>query len=602
MAESKIIVLDFGGQYANLIARRVRELGVYAEIALPDAPLEKLKEAKGIILSGSPYSIASPETPAFNQGLFASKLPLLGICYGMQLIARETGGKIGKCDKKEFGKTEMTVLGESPIFMGLPEKSTVWMSHHDQVVEAPKGFEVIGTTEICKIAAMANEKEKIYGMQFHPEVAHTEFGMEMIANFVLDACGCKKEWSMEGYLDKAIADIKQKAGDKKVLLLASGGVDSTVTLALLARALEEGKVFALHVDTGLMREGESGAVAKALGELELGQQLKTVDYSKEFFKALGKLIDPEKKREIIGRLFLDATKKEVQKLGFNENEWVLAQGTIYPDTIETARTKYSDRIKTHHNRIEEIAKLVEKGAIIEPLSELYKDEVRELGKLVGLSDALVWRQPFPGPGLGIRVLCSEGKALEKKVSAEEKKAKEIAKKHGFKACILPVKSVGVAGDLRTYRHPVLLSGDLDWEKLEKASIELTNSLSEINRVVFLAAPADVKKAKAKKAFVDEKRTELCRKADSIANRIVLEKGIQAGIWQFPVILLPIDIDKKGEAVVLRPVQSKEAMTAEFYKMEPEILKAMASEIAKTKGVGAVFYDITNKPPGTIEWE
>ncbi|MEM0360112.1 MAG: glutamine-hydrolyzing GMP synthase [Candidatus Diapherotrites archaeon] len=602
MPENKIIVLDFGGQYANLLARRVREMGVFAEIALPDAPIEKLREAKGLILSGSPYSIVEEKSPAFNPEIFSSKIPMLGVCYGMQLIARELGGKIGRCEKKEFGKTEMIAIGESPLFIGVPEKSIVWMSHNDEVVEPPKGFEIIGSTGNCRVAAMANEKEKIYGVQFHPEVAHTEFGMEMLASFVLDICECKKEWSMQGYLEKAIAEIRQKAGDKKVLLLASGGVDSTVTLALLGMALDQEKVFALHVDTGLMREGETSAVEKALQELELGKQLKVVDYSKEFFKALEKTFDPEKKREIIGKLFLEITKKEVEKLGFNENEWVLAQGTIYPDTIETARTKYADRIKTHHNRIEEIAEMVEKGAIIEPLSELYKDEVRELGKLVGLSDDLVWRHPFPGPGLGIRVLCSEGKALEKKVLEQEKKAREIAEKHGFKAAILPVKSVGVAGDLRTYKHPVLLSGALDWEKLEKASIELTNSLQEINRVVFLVIPENVKKIKAKKAFVDKKRTELCRKADAIANKIALEKGIQAEIWQFPVVLLPIQVNGKGEAVVLRPVQSKEAMTAEFYKMEPQILKEMASSIMKTSGIGAILYDITNKPPATIEWE
>ena len=457
MAENKILVLDFGGQYSHLISRRIRNLGVFSEIVLPDAPLEKLREAKGVILSGSPYSIAAPESPQYNKDIFKAGVPLLGICYGMQLIARELGGKIGRCEKKEFGKAEMTVTGESPLFEGLPETQTVWMSHHDQVTGMPEGFEMTGTTDICKIAAMADENRKIYGLQFHPEVVHSEHGMEMLANFVFDACGCEKDWSIKDYLEKKTEEIREKASGKKVLLLASGGVDSTVTLALLGMALEKERVFALHVDTGLMREKESLEVKKELEKLGLAE-LKVVDYSKEFMEKLKGIVEPEKKREIIGRLFLDLTKKEVKKLGFNEEEWVLAQGTIYPDTIETARTKYSDKIKTHHNRIAEIVKLIEKGAVIEPLNELYKDEVRELGRLIGLSDALIWRHPFPGPGLGIRVLCSDGKELGKKACAEEKKAKEIAKRHGFEASILPVKSVGVQGDLRTYSHPVMLSG------------------------------------------------------------------------------------------------------------------------------------------------
>lgn len=595
------MVLDFGGQTANLIARRVRQLGVFAEIALPDVSLEKIKEAKGLILSGSPYSIAEPTSPKFNPGIFKSGIPVLGICYGLQLIARELGGKIGRCEKKEFGKTEMRLEKESAVFDGLPEKQVVWMSHHDQVVKAPKGFEVIGTTDICRIAAIAHEEKKFYGFQFHPEVVHTEHGMEMLANFVFDVCDCEKDWSMQNYLEKKIEEIQKKARDKKVLLLASGGVDSTVTLALLGMALEKSKIFALHVDTGLMREKETSEVKEALEKLGLAE-LRVVDYSNDFFKELEKVIDPEKKREIIGKLFLEITRKEVEKLGFNEMEWVLAQGTIYPDTIETARTKYSDKIKTHHNRIAEIVKLIEKGAVIEPLNELYKDEVRELGKLIGLGDSIVWRHPFPGPGLGIRVLCSEGKTLESKVLEEEKKAQAIAEKHGFKASILPIKSVGVQGDMRTYRHPVMVSGELDWEKLEKASIELTNSLSEINRVVFLASPKSVQGIKPKKAFLERERVNTCRKADSIVNKTILEKKMQMEIWQFPVILLPLDVDGKGEAVVLRPVQSKEAMTAAFYKMKPEIVKEIAKKIISLKGVGAVLYDVSNKPPATIEWE
>jgi len=599
MPENKIIVLDFGGQTANLIARRIRQLGVYAEIALPDASSKKLREAKGVILSGSPFSIAGTDKPEYNKEMFSLGVPLLGICYGMQLIAKDMGGKIGRCEKKEFGKAEMTLLKESVLFTATPEKQTVWMSHHDQVVGMPMGFELTGTTEICKIAAMADDKKKIYGFQYHPEVAHSEHGMEMIANFVLDVCNCEKTWSMENYLEKAVFRIKERIGGKKVLLLASGGVDSTVLLALLGMALPKEQVVALHVDTGLMRKNESEDVGKALHELEL-VELMVVDASKEFFKELKGVIDPEKKREIIGKLFLKITRREVEKLGFSKENWILAQGTIYPDTIESACTKYSDKIKTHHNRIDELVKMADKGLVIEPLNELYKDEVRELGKLIGLSDELIWRHPFPGPGLGIRVLCSDGKKLGKKLEAEEKKAKKIAAKYNLNAAILPVKSVGVQGDLRTYRHPVMLSGELNWEKLEECSIELTNTLNEVNRVVFLAG-GKAKKVKPKKAFVNEERALVCREADVIASEIVLRHGLQREIWQFPVILLPVEFDA-GEAVVLRPITSREAMTAEFYKMNSNVLTETTEKILKVEGASAVLFDLTNKPPGTIEWE
>jgi len=599
MPGNKIIVLDFGGQTANLIARRIRQLGVYAEIALPDATTKKLKEAKGVILSGSPFSIAGSSEPDYNKEMFSLGIPLLGICYGMQLIAKDMGGKIGKCEKNEFGKAEMTLPNESVLFTATPEKQTVWMSHHDQVVKMPKEFELTGTTDICKIAAMAYDKKKIYGFQYHPEVAHTEYGMEMIANFVLDVCKCEKDWSMQGYLEKALAGIKEKVGEKKVLLLASGGVDSTVLLALLGMALPQEQVVALHVDTGLMRKNESEDVSRALHELELAE-LMVVDASKEFFKELKGVIDPEKKREIIGKLFLEITRSEVDKLDFDKENWILAQGTIYPDTIESARTKYSDKIKTHHNRIDELVKMADEGLVIEPLNELYKDEVRELGKLIGLSDELIWRHPFPGPGLGIRVLCSDGKKLLKKIEAEEKKAKKIAKKYNLDAAILPVKSVGVQGDMRTYRHPVMLSGELNWDQLEKCSIELTNTLNEVNRVVFLAG-GEAKKIKPKKAFVDEERAQVCREADAIAHEIVLENNLQREIWQFPVIILPVEFNK-GEAVVLRPITSTEAMTAEFYKMDSNVLKEITEKILNIDGVNAVLFDLTNKPPGTIEWE
>ncbi len=598
--KSQILILDFGGQTANLIARRVRELGVYSEIALPDASTEKLKEACGIILSGSPYSITDKNLK-FNPEVFKLGIPLLGICYGHQLMAKELGGRIGRAGTREFGKTELELEREEGLFQGTPEKQVVWMSHYDQVTEMPAGFELLATTRECRVAAMGDHGRKYYGVQFHPEVAHTEFGMEMIANFVFDVCKCEKNWSVQGYLKREIESIRKRAGKKKVLLLASGGVDSTVVLALLSRALPKEQVFALHIDTGFMRKNETTIIEKTLRKLDLAE-LHVVDASREFLSALKNVVEPEEKRKIIGRIFVDITKREIEQAGVEENNWFLAQGTIYPDTIETARTKHSDKIKTHHNRVEQIVKMIELGNVIEPLEQLYKDEVRELGKELGLPSELVWRHPFPGPGLAIRALCSDGKKEKSKSLIEaEKKASKKARELGFSLKILPVKSVGVQADLRTYAHPALLEGECDWEKLEKTSTMLTNEFSEINRVVFAVKPR-VDSVKLVKATLTKKRLNLLREADAIVHEEIKKAGLYKSIWQFPVVLLPLNVNSEGEAIVLRPVKSREAMTAEFFRLEREVLKKIAERILELQGVGAVFFDITNKPPATIEWE
>jgi len=598
--EGKIIVLDFGAQYCHLIARRVRELGVYSEIALPDAPKERFAGAKGIILSGSPLSITD-KTLKFNPEAFSLGLPVLGICYGMQLIAKELGGKIGKCGKNEFGFAELEVKNPQVLLAGTPEKQTVWMSHHDQVMEMPKGFELLGTTKECRVAAMGDFSRNHFGVQFHPEVTHTEHGMEMLTNFLFDACKCERNWSIQGYVEKQVKKIRERVGNKKVLLLASGGVDSTVTMALLSKALPHEQIFALHVDTGSMRKNETAEIEKTLEELDL-VELNVIDASKEFLSALKGVVEPEEKRKIIGKLFVEITQREIGKAGVRENDWLLAQGTIYPDTIETARTKHADKIKTHHNRVEQIVKMIELGNVIEPLEQLYKDEVRELGKELGLPDELIWRHPFPGPGLAIRALCSDGKADAKELKELESKAQKRAKELGFSLHVLPIKSVGVAGDLRTYAHPALLEEKLDWGKLGKASTELTNEFKELNRVVFALHPKKVKKVEPVKAALSKKRLDLLREVDVIVHEEVMNAKLYRNIWQFPVILLPLKVNGKGEAIVLRPVESREAMTAKFYKMKPEVLEKIVKRLSKLKGIGAVFYDVTNKPPATIEWE
>ncbi len=597
--DEKIIVLDFGGQYAHLIARRVRELGVYSEIMLPNASIEKLSNAKGIILSGSPKSITD-KTIEFNSKILKLGIPLLGICYGHQLLAKHQGGKIGKSGKREFGKTEIEIKNFNGLFAGTPQKQIVWMSHYDQVTEMPPGFELLATTSECKIAAMGNPALKHYGVQFHPEVVHTEHGMEIISNFVFDICKCKRNWSVQNYLEKEIEKIKKKTKNKKVLLLASGGVDSTVTLALLARTLPHEQLFAVHIDTGFMRKNETRSIKESLEKIGF-TDLHVVNAEKEFLSALEGVTEPEEKRKIIGKLFVDLTEREIKKTGIRENDWLLAQGTIYPDTIETARTKHADKIKTHHNRVEQIVKMIEMGNVIEPLEQLYKDEVRELGRELGLPEELIWRHPFPGPGLAIRVLCSNGAKSNELISLE-KKALQTAKHFGFGLKVLPVRSVGVAADLRTYARAALLEGEIDWEKLGNASTNLTNEFNELNRAVVALHPKKIKKIELLKAGLSRERIEILRKADAVVQQEIKNAGLYKNIWQFPVILLPLKVNGSSEAIVLRPVESREAMTAEFYKMPIEVLERIVKRLLEIKGIGAVFYDVSNKPPATIEWE
>ena len=607
MEEDRIIVVDLGGQYAHLIARRVRELGVFSEIVQPDAPVSAFRDAKGIILSGSPYSICDLDAVNFNNEVFSLEKPLLGICYGHQIIARENGGEIKSSTSKEFGFAEMKVLKKEGIFEGLDDTERIWMSHHDEVSVLPPGAEVIGATSDCGITAMADFEKNWYGVQFHPEVVHTKHGAKMLENFVLKICKCRKTWGMEHYIEDQINEIRKTVGDKKVFILASGGVDSTVTIALLHKALGKERIYALHVDTGFMRKNEAEDVQKGLADLGLSE-FHIVDAGDDFFSALKGVIDPEKKREIIGNLFIEVKNKEIKKLGFNEDEWLLGQGTIYPDTIETAGTKHADRIKTHHNRVELVQDLIKQGKIIEPLSQLYKDEVRELGEKLGLPAELVWRHPFPGPGLAIRALCSDGKeeGAEYFEKIEEKAAKVIAETCPdvkFTVKVLPVKSVGVQGDMRTYRHPVAIFGDADWETIEKVSTSLTNSLGDVNRVVWaISGEGDIGEFKLQEADLNRERIEILQEADAVVNEAIKKHDLAKKIWQFPVVIVPLDVNNAGESIVLRPVESKEAMTVSFYPMQREILNEIANKLLGIEGVGAVFYDVTHKPPATIEWE
>lgn len=597
-------VLDFGGQYAHLIANRIRRLGVYSEILPPDVRAEELEQAVGIILSGGPSSVYDERQPPYSAELFEQEVPMLGLCYGHQLLAQQLGGQVARGEVREYGAAEMWLRAGGGLLDGLEEDEQVWMSHGDQVVELPAGFRVLGQTPDCPIAAMGDPERRRYGLQFHPEVTHTPHGMRILDNF-LDLCEAARDWNAGGYVEDIMQDLRESVGERRVLLLVSGGVDSTVCFALLNRALGESRVHGLHIDNGLMRKGESALVARVFDQ-EGYHNLEHVDASRTFLGELEGVVDPEEKRRIIGRVFVEVAHEHLADLQL-EKGWMLAQGTIYPDTIETGGTRHAATIKTHHNRVEEIERLIEQGKVVEPLADLYKDEVREAGLALGLPEELVWRHPFPGPGLGVRLLCHDGIGPEaeelREVGEAEEQARTVAGGFGYEARVLPIRSVGVQGDFRTYAHPVaLFDGPRDWCALEEVSTRLTNSIDLVNRVVYALRPAAPARFEAAAGAVTRGRLDLLREADALAMDHLREAGKHRDVWQMPTVLVPLSVDGEGESVVMRPVLSQEAMTARFADLPWEVVEEMARRIAGLTGISGVFYDVTHKPPGTIEWE
>jgi GMP synthase (glutamine-hydrolysing) len=598
----KIAVLDFGGQYAHLIANRVRRLGVYSEILDGATYAKELIGYKGIILSGGPASVSAPDSVKCDEGIFKLGIPILGICYGHQLIAHTLGGMVDKGKVREYGSAKVNFIEKKDIFDGVSDTENVWMSHFDQVVKEPDGFSIIASTPDCPISAMANYDLKIFSVQFHPEVTHTPCGRFILENFV-NITHAKREWNIDKYIENITSEIKEKALSKKVFLMISGGVDSTVAFLLLSKALGQDRVYGLFVDTGFMRMNERKEVEESLKEVGV-LNLHVYDASNEYFNALKEIYEPEEKRKIIGDLFLDIQEKVSNNLNLNPDEWILAQGTIYPDTIETGGTTHADKIKTHHNRVEKIQRLIDEGKVIEPLSQLYKDEVRLVGQRLKLTDKMVFRHPFPGPGLAVRCLCAKEENYPKDLTSLEGDMSKVVLSMGYKIKVLPIKSVGVQGDERTYAHPALLYGKLkSWDEVDHLSTRLTNQFPEINRVVFGLFPDDFPSFSVKDSYLSSDRILTNQLADKVVMDYISEAKIDREIWQFPTVLLPIQVGSRfGESVVLRPVCSEEAMTANFYQMDFEKLNELVKRLISIEGVSSVLYDITNKPPGTIEWE
>ncbi len=514
-----ILILDFGSQSTQLIGRRIRQLGVFSRIVPGDAPLSSIdfSDVRGIILSGSPFSVYEKGAPRADKRIYEKGLPMLGICYGFQSMSADHGGTVASLGSKEYGRARILLKEKTELFARVPGDSFVsWMSHGDSVTEAPAGFRVIGQSENGLAAAFVDEARRMWGVQFHPEASHCEHGQEILKAFAVDICKARPEWSIEMFLTREKERLKNQVGERDVVLLISGGVDSSVVAALLLASLDPRRVHLMYIDTGLMREGESPEVARSLADLG-AVHLHMIDASRKFYAGLAGLTDPEQKRRVIGDLFITVQEEEISALGIRDS--YLAQGTLYTDLVESGKG-VGDKakvIKTHHNvrsPLVEAKRLA--GLVIEPLSSLYKDEVRELGTMLGLSTAVVNRHPFPGPGLAVRIV-----------------------------------------------------GEVTQEKCD-----------------------------------------LLRKADALFMAELRSRGFYEKIWQAFCVLLPVrsvgvsgDVRRYGHVLALRAVASLDAITADVYPFPMKDLLEISSLITnRIPEIGRVVYDISSKPPATIEWE
>lgn len=500
MPENWVAILDFGSQYTHLIARRIRECGVYSEIVPYNIKTQKLlsNRPRAIILSGGPASVTKRFSPTCHKNIFDMSIPVLGICYGAQLMAKILGGKVARANVREYGKTSLRTKSGNSLFKSLLKKETAWMSHGDKITKLPRAFEIIGSTDNARIAAMANIDKGLYGLQFHPEVVHTPKGKRILKNFLFGIAGCKRGWNTNSFVKSSVQILREKIGCEKVLCGLSGGVDSSVLALLLHKAVGKNSI-AVFIDNGLLRKDEAKLIKERFKN-NYHLNLKIVNAQDVFLKALKGVKDPETKRKIIGRLFIKVFEREARKLGRIK---FLAQGTLYPDVIESKSLSGgpSATIKTHHN----VGGLPEnlKFELIEPLKELFKDEVRLVGKELGLTDDVVLRQPFPGPGLAVRII---GAIIKKRLDIlrqadwilinEIKRAKLYRKVWQSFCVLLPVKTVGVMGDERTYENVIAIRAvhsedamtahwaKLPYELLERISNRIINEVKGVNRVVY----------------------------------------------------------------------------------------------------------------------
>ena len=615
----QLAILDCGGQYTKVIDRRVRELGVKSDIFPINVQAEKLKDYQAVILSGGPNNIGESERLKFDYKIFELNIPVLGICYGMQLMSDYFGGTVDSNLIKEYGQNEIEIDTSSPLFESLDKTQKVLMSHGDTVKVTPEGFKIIGKSG-DNIAAIGNDSKKLYGVQFHPEVDLTENGMIILENFLRKIANYKEVYALEDRIQTSIKMIQEKVGNNKIIVLVSGGVDSAVTAALLVKALNPENIYAIHVDSGFMRKNESDVICENLKKLGLKNLIR--ENAKDYFfnttiefegKQIGPLVstvDPEEKRAIIGDVFIQITNKVIQRLGLDPENTFIAQGTLRPDLIESGNpdiSGYAHKIKTHHNDVEAVREARKKGLIVETNSDWHKDEVRKVARKLGLEEEIASRQPFPGPGLAIRLIC-HNKELEVTITEEERnKMAEILSSTTEKGEILPIKSVGVQGDARSYRNLAVLYGngiDMDWNTVTTKAKEITDTINTINRVAYVLNQKEINgKINCFNMNINDECVDLLREVDYIVTTN-LEKSKANQTF---AVLVPIGIEKKY-SVAIRTFVTNDFMTGRPAIIGTEAskddIKRIVEEIENrfSDKIEFIMYDVTSKPPATCEWQ